>query len=46
MASQAASRGFLDSEGKVAEQAFAVVHIHDEDTGDETSGASDYGTLV
>ena len=45
VASQAASHGFLDSEGKTAEQAFAIVHIHDEDTGDETSGASDYDAL-
>jgi hypothetical protein len=45
MASQAASLGFLDSDGKTAEQACAIAHIHDEDIGDEASGASDYGTL-
>ena len=45
VASQAASRGFLDTEGKTAEQASAIAHIHDEDTGDETSGASDYDAL-
>ena len=45
VASQAASRGFLDTEGKTAEQAFAIALIHDEDTGDETSGASDYDAL-
>ena len=28
-----------------AEQAFAIALIHDEDTGDETSGASDYDAL-
>jgi hypothetical protein len=44
--SHAASHGFLDAGGTATEHASAIAYIHDEDAGSETSGVSDYGTLV
>ncbi len=41
-----ASRGFLDAEGTATEHASTIAYMHDEDTGSETSGAIDYGTLA
>ena len=42
----AASHAFRDACGTATEHASAIGHVHDEDTGGETSGASDYGTLA
>ena len=42
----AASHGFRDARGNATEHAAAIGYVHDEDTGSETSGASDYGTLA
>jgi hypothetical protein len=41
----AASHGFRDECGTATQHA-AAAYVHDEDTGGETSGASDYGTLA